>query len=272
MVMKYLEYPLQNISLVREVCKPLFDNFPIKEIGYIKIFENGCFLQLSTNADWITKCYQTKIHDNYNYYKNLIDATEINKFRISLRVGPPDGGLNNFQYKNNLWNSLIIFNKGANFFEGLAFFASKDSVDILNLYLDNSDIFKKFMFYFKEKLYYIINPNDHSKLWKPSSFLKNKDKLFITNHNNKNKYAEFLSKINLTKFTIDEHKYITFREAECLFYFSKGYTVKEVAKAMEISIKTVETHLKNIQSKLDIFYKSGSIDFFVKHKLQEFFE
>ena len=43
------------------------------------------------------------------------------------------------------------------------------------------------------------------------------------------------------------------RESECLYYLSKGRTIKDIAKFLKISHRTVEDYIGNIKSKLNWF-------------------
>ena len=47
--------------------------------------------------------------------------------------------------------------------------------------------------------------------------------------------------------------YITSRQLECLKLLSKGFSYKEIGNALQVTDRTVETHLKQIKDKLDIY-------------------
>lgn len=53
---------------------------------------------------------------------------------------------------------------------------------------------------------------------------------------------------------------LTEREDECLFYILRGKTTKEVAKLLNISPRTVETHFNNIKQKLICSNRSQVIE------------
>ncbi len=60
---------------------------------------------------------------------------------------------------------------------------------------------------------------------------------------------------------------LTAREKEVLGILSDGSTNKETAEKLNISVRTVETHRKNIMQKLDIKNIAGLIKFSIANKL-----
>jgi DNA-binding CsgD family transcriptional regulator len=53
--------------------------------------------------------------------------------------------------------------------------------------------------------------------------------------------------------------YLTQQETRCLHFLLRGYTIKMIAKNMELSPRTIETHCENIKSKYNIATKSELI-------------
>jgi two-component system response regulator NreC len=57
---------------------------------------------------------------------------------------------------------------------------------------------------------------------------------------------------------------LTEREREVLLLIAKGYTNKEIAAQLSISVKTVETHKGNIMSKLELKNRADAVRFAVQ--------
>jgi DNA-binding NarL/FixJ family response regulator len=60
---------------------------------------------------------------------------------------------------------------------------------------------------------------------------------------------------------------LTAREKEVLHLLTDGCTNKEIAKRLKISVRTVETHRKNIMQKLSIKTLAGLIKFSIANNL-----
>ena len=54
----------------------------------------------------------------------------------------------------------------------------------------------------------------------------------------------------ICKYFLDEEMYLTHREAGCLYYIYKGYTMKATARTLNLSHRTVEFYFKRVKRKL----------------------
>lgn len=63
--------------------------------------------------------------------------------------------------------------------------------------------------------------------------------------------------IQLNKKETSAYSLLTAREREVLQMLAEGYTTKQISDSMHISIKTVETHRKQMMDKLDIHSVAG---------------
>jgi DNA-binding NarL/FixJ family response regulator len=61
--------------------------------------------------------------------------------------------------------------------------------------------------------------------------------------------------------TTKDNTVLTNRETEVLTLVSKGFTNKEVASALDLSSKTIEFHLKNVYTKLEVSGRSEAISY-----------
>jgi two-component system response regulator NreC len=65
----------------------------------------------------------------------------------------------------------------------------------------------------------------------------------------------------------DTHNLISDREKEVLTLIAKGYSNKEIAEQLVISVKTVETHKGNLMEKLQMKTRPELVEFAVKKGL-----
>ena len=60
---------------------------------------------------------------------------------------------------------------------------------------------------------------------------------------------------------------LTGREREVLKLLAEGLSVKEVARSLDRSVKTIEVHKYNLMSKLDVHDRAGLVKFAIAHRL-----
>jgi len=75
-------------------------------------------------------------------------------------------------------------------------------------------------------------------------------------------YRQIVTKENLSVFSL-----LTSREREVLQYIAEGKTIKEIAFALKISVKTAETYRQHIMDKLDIHTIAGLTKYAIKEGL-----
>jgi DNA-binding CsgD family transcriptional regulator len=57
------------------------------------------------------------------------------------------------------------------------------------------------------------------------------------------------------------HKRLTSKELEILFYLIRGYTAKEISLQLKRSIRTIETHIRNLKYSLNCMKRSELIEY-----------
>jgi DNA-binding CsgD family transcriptional regulator len=60
------------------------------------------------------------------------------------------------------------------------------------------------------------------------------------------------------------------RERDVLLLLARGYTNREVAEHLHISVRTAEWHRASIRRKLSITSRAGLVDFAATHDLVQF--
>ncbi|HYQ58203.1 MAG TPA: response regulator transcription factor [Draconibacterium sp.] len=112
---------------------------------------------------------------------------------------------------------------------------------------------------------FVFNDSGSENLLNAIKTLKNGDDFFPP------RVWQLLKKYLRTKkvsATYEEKKILTSRELSILKLFCKGYTYKEIGAKLNISPRTVETHKKNIQTKISVRSTAEMIEFAYQNNLQ----
>ncbi|MFM1653146.1 response regulator [Brevibacillus sp. B_LB10_24] len=77
---------------------------------------------------------------------------------------------------------------------------------------------------------------------------------------------EFLHRVDQGK-DLDDYQVLTEREREILTYIAKGYSNKEIAELLHVSVKTVETHKAHVMEKLQVKSRPELVKYALKKGL-----
>ncbi|MBD3415047.1 MAG: response regulator [Candidatus Aminicenantes bacterium] len=84
--------------------------------------------------------------------------------------------------------------------------------------------------------------------------------------------TKIIKKLLKKKETLEQeppHSYLTEREREVLQLIAEGYSNKEIAEILFISVKTVEAHRSHIMEKLDLHKAADLTKYAIEHRIIE---
>ena len=242
---------LNSSQYVQEICDPVLESIGITYFNYIKIYNNDCSRELLTNnVYWIDHFYKNSLY-------NSVGAVDVEHLL-------PKGYF--------LWSEMDekdpIYLQGRDFFNidhGISFvikrsdvtylyiFASKkERHEINNFYVSNIDLLQRFIHYFTDKAQNIIKESEKHRIYLPKPQEINLDRvnnIFVSNQLRK----QFLSTTKVNRYFLlntSDDLYLTAKQAQCASLLTKGFTSKQMAKAMNISYRTVEGYVLDIKHKI----------------------
>lgn len=246
---------------VAKMCEPLFKHYGINYFLYARVFDNGAVYSLISNGEY----------QKHHFKKEYLLFPPIPSHMIGKKFyyivtenvsGPFQPVFYDLRNLFNIWYPIFMFERYHGYFEVCIFASTPDNHDIINLYVNNLDIFEKFKSYFKEKATKLIAESEKNIIHIPEHMRSTFGGIETApNHLDANQEL-FLNLINTHDHPLKNNgKTITLteRELDSIKYLKYGYTIKEIAKLMHISPRTVENHLNNIKSKFGIQRKSEII-------------
>lgn len=248
------DYLLTTSKIVKDICKPLFDSTDICYFHYSKLYDNAKTCILSTHPEfyeYFWKCHQ-------EFFKKYSENIFLNKPTSMLLL---DNGI-----QFGIDRILVIVTRYKQYYELFGFGTRPGNDSILNFYLNNMDVLKKFTLYFKEKGEALIKEAEKSFLPAKGYSIKEMKK-FSENKQQKLCFDVKLRKIGLQ--TESGEVSITARELEILRLIAYGYSGKEMANKLNVVLKTVESHVANLKLKLGYTRRSDLVECFFKSPYSE---
>lgn len=247
---------LQNAAGIHELCKPL-ERFGIKHFTYLKKFCDGSEINLSNSAKWLEDYYCLSL------FKTSLFEFNPDQYKSGMIIWPKESKLHVFAHGREYFdsdNGITLIESGPDYCEFYFFSSSKNNYNIINFYINNLDILKRFILYFKEQSHDLIKKSEKNRIitqnilqYRPHNEEKILDSVLSQSEIQELKFAfnQETSIKNQNSIVRKLEKYqLTEREIDVINYLTKGKTAKQTARYLIISNRTVEKHLENIKKKL----------------------
>lgn len=240
-----LEYNNSISPLISQLAKPLFENFNIRDVTYIRFFKDR-ILRISTNEAWF-KLFIEKGYQDKPSFQQDINRLGMQDTCIIFR-NDPNNIITKTAREFGLWHGLTIYQRSGSNIELWNFTTIKANDQITSFYFNNINLLKRFIFYLKNKIPEVFDCNDNKCL------IELKNELILDSYLKPDieREKDFLSKTDLDKFYLKDQEYIkvTKRETECLYLLSLGKSIKDISRILNISPRTVDTHINNFKARI----------------------
>lgn len=255
------QYNQSIISEMQYICKPILD-FGIKHFRYMKMYDDYKYLSLGTKLDYLQDYLLTinepgAVFGVSQIYRNCIVSNQDNDTGYFIwpthHAEKTKDPLSVLLLKYDVWNGFTVSKRGTNYVETYSFATTLNSPLSPNFYINNREIFDYFALMFQNKATEFIQRIPHHQL---SHFSKSFDMGLHRPQMEENKWDGFLKTLSSTHSFTDKHVKFTQRELQCLLELSNGQTMKEIARIMSISPRTVESYLNSMKIKTGCFRKS----------------
>ena len=254
-------FALVSNTLTADFCAPLFKNTPITEFDYGRYYDDFSYFTIGSDPKFESTYIDLKIQPTFyeiDYYNqpfayfapSVLPPLDAAKFIANTQLG----------CDFNIHNRFYIITKFTDYYETCGFGASDSiNISISTLILNQLDLFKQYICYFREKAANYITVLSNNRIAQPRTEIPP----IIENNNFKNfNLTDFKKETLLNSYSILVNgipKSLTQREMECLRLLKNNVTSKTIANRLEISNRTVDFHLTNIKSKLNCHFESELI-------------
>lgn len=229
---------------IKQICKPL-QYLQTHMFTYMKNFHDGTQINLSTDPQWVQDYYDLKLHDS-SYFEGQSE-----QYESGFKWWHGGSDLPVFTHGRDYFNSHYGVTLCQQVDDGCEFFffsSGKENQAMLDIYINNLDLLERFAAYFKVEARTILRGcgqqrivrQENAKVIIPASEDIQRELFLQSTGIESTVMSQFLQKFER----------LTPRENECLGYLLKESTTANIAAAMNISIRTAETHIERIKTKL----------------------
>lgn len=250
MIISPHDVSLTSAPLVQQICNPL-KTLGINFFNFVRFYNNNTITVLTTNPEW--------------HYHFLVTQTlgsfQAKNFKSGIYLWSdfmPSQILNDATQFN--LNNLIQFQESyQSYCDFYTYGTETKNSSTFAFYLNNLEILKKFNQYFLKQAQDLFSTVDKKRLIIPTELIKpqNQDLLCLPSLGNVQK--EFERELFIKQMDQQHKLALTKQEFACLRELAKGIPVKEVARVLNISYRTVEKHLENARKRYNGISKTQLI-------------
>jgi len=233
----------------------------ITNFGYVKLFEDNTRICLAnTNiSKWIETFYTRYFtigftRKPFNAYQSgflLCSALEEQDMCTIMRE------------QFNIDHGILVIDKQPTLTEIALFASTRENYNVINFYLNNLDVLKRFIYYFKDTCSNLIQMAEPDRAILPKCLSNHGREFEINSHlslrRHSDTYLAFRRKTPISRYYLKNTsnlRYLTQKELDCISYLVQGKSAKEIANILDMAPKTAEMHLANIRHKLNAPNKS----------------
>lgn len=220
----------RHAASVRDFIVPLAQDYSIEHFAYSKVYKGGSVSLLTTHPGFSEDFTNSGLYKKY--FLGSPDQYQSGVYFQDCGIPNEVDVLAAERY--HLGHGFTLIKSNAEYCEFFFFATGIDHAGYGNLYLNNMGVFELFSAYFKMKAKALIYEADRNRLEHSCNF---SDSLLPGVYNGTEwNQCYFLG--------------LSSRESELLRHLSRYLSQKEVARAMNISLGTVEKHIARIKNKL----------------------
>jgi DNA-binding CsgD family transcriptional regulator len=245
---------------ILDICKPLFESFNTTYFNFVRRYDDGSEICLTTDPVWTELFYEKKLYKSLLADRFAQKKTIINKLKVipwtqfsssPVRIAQSD------LFGVGIGLSLIFSRIG--FTDFFHFGTSNENYHMAELYVSYADCLIQFAYYFYDVANKIIIDSSltNNRLFIPDRLFKKDHEFPIALGLDIKKFMEnsqpkrFLIQNNI------EQVLLTKKEIQCITLLTQGKTAGDIGDFLSMSKRTVETHLKNSRIKLGLGTGSG---------------
>lgn len=247
---------LRVSSDLSELAKPL-EQVSITCFSYLKNFKNQTQINLSSQPQWIDDYYSLQLYQSSEYEGAPMNYNEEFSLWSSTNMDSPV-----IRHGKDYFNSdhgITLIERSEQGAEFYFFSGAADSLNMHNKLINNINLLKRFVLYFKDKLNHEIVALERDKCFiqKPYNQHYN-DNIKITGDNVHLKVNRLHLNIN------NQEVRFSPRETECIRQLLQFKTSGQLAESMSVTIRTVECFIEQIKRKMNVFSKQELLEKLIK--------
>jgi DNA-binding CsgD family transcriptional regulator len=265
---------LNSCNDIQQICSPLFELLNAHGFTIQRMYKDGGRFYYSNSPKWVENFF----NKNYLLASSFRKFSRLETFTLWKHWPREDNAFHSLMHDArenfNYDNGIVIIRSYEDYMDVYTIRGYNETDIINNMYLNYYAYINKFLDYFELKASDLINSAEKNKIFIsedeviadniPLSCYKKEQ--FLDSLQS----AESYSRSKANRLMINSTTFLAPQESECLTRLVKGMTVKQIAKDLHLSPRTVEGYLRNIKMKTNCYSRTELIKYITKFKVNKF--
>ena len=242
----------QSVDFVNQLSSPLFKNTKVKSFSFSRYYKDGHAIELNSLDPRITKAILAdELYPTLSELESFSSTSPFvyvdDDFHRHSGIEDSDKWKRNVEHTKRFefYKRFYIFKKTHDYIEAYGFICDPDNPKPLQYCIEHIQLLERFIQYFKYQANQLLNDcHDSRYALDKNLYLAKSDTLTGSD----NALMSLLNRDVSTDPTMKMNA--TPAEAKCLQTLAQGNTMKEAARIIGISPRTVEQHILNLRHKV----------------------
>lgn len=244
---------LSSGTSIAEICKPL-QYLHTHMFTYMKNYHDGTQVYVSSDSKWVEDYFELKLF-NSSYFEG-----KPSDYTAGFKWWPGASDLPVYLHGRDYYDSdcgITLCQQAVDGCEFFFFSSGSNNKAKMETYLNNLDLLENFALYFKDSAGTILQKCDNNRIQRQGFNDVSVNKEFVVDR------QAFLKSIGAANSAVEKYlmqfEKLTRRERECFNQIITKANTQDIADVLRISVRTAETHISRILSKLQCTSKNELI-------------
>ncbi len=243
------QYFFDSVRSINELSAPFLKRHKLNYFQYCRVYNDGGVIPLSNRQDFLQARCQNKRRVLSSLNGEQIDQQHY-VFLWNGNLPDEDTGM---AREYDIDNGLCFVERFQSHYHLIAFGAASQEKGTLDFYLNKMNILKQFIQEFESKAQTFLKEAEQQRIFLPDEYQDvNRQRLFW-------KHDHGIPVIHN-----GIRCELSIREWQCLEACARGKTMQNIAQDLHLSIRTVETYLNRVKSKVGLEKKSELANLYYK--------
>lgn len=220
---------------ISRICQPFLNSWNFENFYYVRITRKARLIYLTNRVDFAMDYWEAGLPLRTGFDDSLTEAQNYTVLWESVL----EKEILKFAEAKHCFNGFSFVDRYYDTIQFISFLRSSPRENAYEFYLKNEHVLRCWLREFEWKNRSLIKYAEQNAIALPKAYLATEKEAFYPKRTVNLRYRNIQSKIS-------------FRQLDCLFLYSRGFTHCHIANLLGISQRTIETHIEDVKNRFGL--------------------